>query len=54
MSFRQAVRKLCKELANSAPLQTKPFNSLPNAGTFSPQIVYSDNTVEAIDEMRFI
>ncbi|XP_047967225.1 kinesin light chain 3 [Salvia hispanica] len=32
MSFRQAVRKLCKELANSASLQTKPFNSLPNAG----------------------
>ncbi|XP_042023306.1 kinesin light chain 3 [Salvia splendens] len=32
MSFRQAVRKLCKELANPASLQTKPFNSLPNAG----------------------
>ncbi|KAL1569719.1 Tetratricopeptide repeat superfamily protein [Salvia divinorum] len=31
MSFRQAVRKLCKELANPASLQ-KPFNSLPNAG----------------------
>ncbi|XP_057770558.1 uncharacterized protein LOC130990355 isoform X2 [Salvia miltiorrhiza] len=32
MSFRQAVRKLCKGLANSASLQTKAYNFLPNAG----------------------